>query len=434
MSPDQPLNPIDALQAQLRRALDEQLASLSQQYDTAVEQARSVAAQEAEQEAAARFEFARAEFERRLAAETAARTDAERRIVAETTRIRMDAEQQAAESTARVREELEHALAAERQRAEQLVQTERRTAEAMAQRERERADQEIAAARREMESAAARAESLTAADAARIAERQAHLAGFDRLLSAMASIDGARSLTEALDGLLAHAASVTTRAALFLITGDRLKSWKTAGFPEVAAQPFESAISGTGLLAQAIQSATPIASGPGQPAPTFAAVPHDRVGLAVPILVGGRAVALIYADNVGPQAETPAVWPEFIETLARHASAVLALLTATRALLALGGSPAAGEPVATIGTGGDEAGARRYARLLVSEIKLYNEAAVSLGRQEHDLLARLRPEIDRARRLYEERVPPVLGSRALYFQQELVQTLADGDPALLGNA
>jgi hypothetical protein len=30
-------------------------------------------------------------------------------------------------------------------------------------------------------------------------------------------------------------------------------------------------------------------------------------------------------------------------------------------------------------------------------------------------------------------VPPAVGSRQLYFQQELVQTLADGDPGLLGN-
>jgi hypothetical protein len=68
----------------------------------------------------------------------------------------------------------------------------------------------------------------------------------------------------------------------------------------------------------------------------------------------------------------------------------------------------------------------------VSEIKLYNENAVRLGREKRDLLERLRPEIDRARRLYEDRVSPSVGARGLYFQQELVQTLADGDAALLG--
>jgi hypothetical protein len=92
------------------------------------------------------------------------------------------------------------------------------------------------------------------------------------------------------------------------------------------------------------------------------------------------------------------------------------------------------------GTGGakddvddDQAqGARRYARLLVSEIKLYNEHAVRTGRERRDLLQRLKPEIERARRLYDERVAPSIRAREVYFQQELVQTLADGDQSLLG--
>jgi hypothetical protein len=76
-------------------------------------------------------------------------------------------------------------------------------------------------------------------------------------------------------------------------------------------------------------------------------------------------------------------------------------------------------------------GARRYARLLVSEIKLYNEGAVRVGRERRDLQQRLKAEIERARRLYEERIAPS-AARDVYFQQELVQTLADGDQSLLG--
>ena len=56
------------------------------------------------------------------------------------------------------------------------------------------------------------------------------------------------------------------------------------------------------------------------------------------------------------------------------------------------------------------------------------------GREKRDLLNRLGPEIERARRLYEERVSTAVGARAAYFQQELVHTLADGDSALLGGA
>jgi hypothetical protein len=58
---------------------------------------------------------------------------------------------------------------------------------------------------------------------------------------------------------------------------------------------------------------------------------------------------------------------------------------------------------------------------------------VHIGRQKRDLLARLKPEIDRARKLYSERIPPAVDSRGALFQQELVQTLAGGDASLLGN-
>ena len=67
----------------------------------------------------------------------------------------------------------------------------------------------------------------------------------------------------------------------------------------------------------------------------------------------------------------------------------------------------------------------------MSEIKLYNEAAVRTGREHGDLLARLGPEIDRARRLYEQRVP-ASQDRGSLFQHELVHTLAAGDATRLG--
>jgi hypothetical protein len=177
-----------------------------------------------------------------------------------------------------------------------------------------------------------------------------------------------------------------------------------------------------------VKSGDAVASAADHPAPSFAALPSDRAAVAVPLVVGGHTVALLYADNAGAAPEVPAAWPEAIQILARHASAALALLTASRTLQTIGrgnGADAA--------EGADQS-ARRYARLLVSEIKLYNEAAVQVGRQKRDLLQRLRPEIERARRLYEERVSPSVGARAAYFQQELVQTLADGDVGLLGNA
>jgi len=78
--------------------------------------------------------------------------------------------------------------------------------------------------------------------------------------------------------------------------------------------------------------------------------------------------------------------------------------------------------------------ARRFARLLVSEIKLYNEQKVSEGRSEGNLYDRLREDIDRSRQMYEKRVAPPVAARRDYFHQELVSLLAEGDVAKLGRS
>jgi hypothetical protein len=76
--------------------------------------------------------------------------------------------------------------------------------------------------------------------------------------------------------------------------------------------------------------------------------------------------------------------------------------------------------------------ARRFARLLVSEIKLYNEQKVREGRDNSDLYERLREDIDRSRQMYDKRVRPEVSSRYDYFHHELVNMLAEGDAARLG--
>ena len=78
--------------------------------------------------------------------------------------------------------------------------------------------------------------------------------------------------------------------------------------------------------------------------------------------------------------------------------------------------------------------ARRFARLLVSEIKLYNEQKVQEGRAQSDLYDRLREYIDRSRDMYDKRVKPEVAHSYDYFHHELVNTLAEGDAGKLGNA
>lgn len=76
--------------------------------------------------------------------------------------------------------------------------------------------------------------------------------------------------------------------------------------------------------------------------------------------------------------------------------------------------------------------ARRFARLLVSEIKLYNESKVDQGRKNRDLYERLKEDIDRSRQMYEERITEEVRKGSNYFYDELVRILADNNAEVLG--
>ena len=76
--------------------------------------------------------------------------------------------------------------------------------------------------------------------------------------------------------------------------------------------------------------------------------------------------------------------------------------------------------------------ARRLARLLVTEIKLYNEEQVEEGRRGNDIYARLREDIDRSRQIFNERVDETVREETDYFHEEMVRILAGGNPEALG--
>lgn len=94
---------------------------------------------------------------------------------------------------------------------------------------------------------------------------------------------------------------------------------------------------------------------------------------------------------------------------------------------------------ANVGVGGSQGEdakkhdeARRFARLLVSEIKLYNETKVEQGRRNKDLYERLKEDIDRSRQMYDERIADDVRKVSNYFYDELVRILADGHAEALG--
>jgi hypothetical protein len=76
--------------------------------------------------------------------------------------------------------------------------------------------------------------------------------------------------------------------------------------------------------------------------------------------------------------------------------------------------------------------ARRFSKLLISEIELYNKNSLEEGRRNKDIYQRLKKDIDRSRETYEKRFAHTAAKQSDYFYEELVKTLAKNDPLLLG--
>lgn len=77
--------------------------------------------------------------------------------------------------------------------------------------------------------------------------------------------------------------------------------------------------------------------------------------------------------------------------------------------------------------------AKRFAKLLVSEIELYNKAKVAEGRKNQDIYTRLKTDIQRSRQTYAKRFGKTAVTQVDYFHEELVRTLAANDASLLGS-
>ena len=76
--------------------------------------------------------------------------------------------------------------------------------------------------------------------------------------------------------------------------------------------------------------------------------------------------------------------------------------------------------------------AQRFARLLMDEIKLYNQAKVAEGRKHKDLYDRLKEDIDKSRSTYQKRYGNTVAASADYLSSELIRSLAEDDRSLAG--
>src|SRR5258708_5669233 len=77
--------------------------------------------------------------------------------------------------------------------------------------------------------------------------------------------------------------------------------------------------------------------------------------------------------------------------------------------------------------------AQRFARLLVDEIKLYNQAKVAEGRRHKDLYDRLKEDIDKSRGTFQKRYGNTAAATGDYFHCELLRSLAEDDISIMGS-
>jgi hypothetical protein len=436
---------------ELRRSAESQIAQLKRLLD------------ETRQSADQQLAVARQNLEAEAAARNAARADAEtarRNAQMETEAVREQAAAEMESARRIARAEVDEAArgraAAEAELAELRSSTQQRIAELSEEIARVR--QASATEAEELVvaqlSAAAGESERRLADAVERAKTDHHqtvLAQSARLADAVRSLDEGRALGDVLETLAACAGHEVDRAAVLVVKGEGLRGWAMSGFggPGPSARGIELSLDEAGLPGAVVRTGVAVsrpAVDPGmsserQPAlPPFAQDAGSRHALALPIMVAGAVVAVLYAD--APRLDAPSAssrWPAILDVLVRHTSRVLEAMTVQQAaglplprLVARASHAPVPGPLEQAASGDEEESARRYARLLLSEIRMYNEPLVDAGRRSRDLLSRLGGEIARARRLYEARIPSSVMLRADYFDQELVRTLADGDRSLLG--
>jgi len=286
-----------------------------------------------------------------------------------------------------------------------------------------------------------------------------------RLNAAVASIQEATAQADILKALLEGIAHFTARAALFVVRGTTLAGWQSRGFAEDNMRG-ASVDGAQGLAARAIKDRAPVCAVAAEFDANFSqrnGTPWDGNATLFPLVVRDKVAALIYCD-AGVTSGTDSDYSA-IEVLTRYAclwlehaaarkpagasadvaipaqAAVVAepAESAPREAPAVAAAPAASAaPQASLdGVSAEEQElhrkAKRFAKLLVDEIKLYNQAKVAEGRQSREIYKLLREDIEKSRATYEKRYSGTPVASAAYFNEEVVRILADNDRALLGS-
>jgi hypothetical protein len=311
------------------------------------------------------------------------------------------------------------------------------------------------------------------------------------LVQAIAGIHAGSTQKEILKALLDAGTSYASRVALFVVKGGAASGWQARGLDDdnlIKDFPLDMA-SGPASHAYQNRVATPanIAEMDRRFVKQFGGPTNEQI-VVLPLVLKDKVAALLYADGGAdnlldadslevlvmatgawlevaslrkqaqqretvepmPSMERPAPAPvqtisTFSDPFAAHnpkhiaaepepePAAEVVEVAASAASASAAVAPAA-DPFA--GLSPEDADthrkAQRFARLLVDEIKLYNQAKVNEGRRNKDLYDRLKEDIDKSRTTFQKRYGSTVAASGDYFQKEVVRSLAEDDLSVMG--
>lgn len=310
------------------------------------------------------------------------------------------------------------------------------------------------------------------------------------LLKAVTAIQAGSTQKEILRALLDGTADYCGRAALFVIKGGHAVGWQGRSFANSDDIKDFALDVNSGLAARALQSRAALSGLAAEMDSHFVSHfggPADGQVLVLPLLLKDKVAALVYADAGGesgaavdaaalellvaatsgwlevasvrkqaqreggdgaPSArvEAPPVQTvsSYSDPFAGHAPAhamAAAAPSPAEEPVAMAAAASSGVEAATAAVAHDQMSAedadthrkaQRFARLLVDEIKLYNQVKVAEGRKHKDLYDRLKEDIEKSRLTYQKRYGNTVASSADYFTQEIIRSLAEDDGSIMG--
>ncbi|MCU1302594.1 MAG: hypothetical protein JWQ87_2878 [Candidatus Sulfotelmatobacter sp.] len=317
--------------------------------------------------------------------------------------------------------------------------------------------------------------------------------GSGSLVHAVSNIHAGSTQKEILRALLDSGSAYCSRIALFVVKAGAASGWQSRGFGDEEAVKDFSLDLNAGPVAHTYQNrvATPgnIAEMGRRFVEKFSGPANEQV-LVLPLTLKEKVAALVYADggddgkldssalellliatsawlevvSLRKQAARedgamasrvePPLPPPPVETVSSF-SDPFASHAPKHVPVSVEPEPAAAELVEVASSHGSAAAApatasdpwagmspedaemhrkaQRFARLLVDEIKLYNQAKVAEGRRHKDLYDRLKEDIDKSRGTFQKRYGNTAAASGNYFHNELLRSLAEDDVAIMGS-